>query len=302
MDYEKRWLNDLGGEFRAAGQLGRPNAFLLEFYQPVERSQTFFIAPSIYGQQTLQYIYRGDAEAAQFDVRRAGVRLEGGMVFGSKAELRVGLLRGAVDTKKVTGDEFTNAGGRSDAGAATARFYYDQLDQRLFPTKGASASVNAYYSRTGLGADQNYQYVDARWGTVFSSGRNVYSVNLRGGSNLGSSLPLYDQFKLGGMFQFSGYRTAQLIGQEYALGVAQFRRRIGDLNETVGSGIYAGATLEAGNVYKRADGLPSRGVIFGGSAFLGFDTKLGPAYLAYGRSEGGRSALYLYIGSALEAF
>jgi hypothetical protein len=32
------------------------------------------------------------------------------------------------------------------------------------------------------------------------------------------------------------------------------------------------------------------------------DSKLGPIYLGYGRSEGGRSTVYLYIGSTVEAF
>jgi hypothetical protein len=30
-------------------------------------------------------------------------------------------------------------------------------------------------------------------------------------------------------------------------------------------------------------------------------SKLGPVYFAYGQSEGGRRALYLYLGSAVEA-
>ena len=53
-------------------------------------------------------------------------------------------------------------------------------------------------------------------------------------------------------------------------------------------------------MYKRADGTPASGVLMGGSLFLAIDSKIGPIYLAYGRSEGGRSALYLYLGSSVE--
>ncbi len=134
-------------------------------------------------------------------------------------------------------------------------------------------------SRTGLGAEENYKVVEGRIGTAFSFGRNVFTVGARGGTDLGSHAPSYDQFKLGGLFQFSGYRIGQLVGREYALGTVQYRRRIGDLNESFGTGIYAGASIEAGNVWKRLDGTSAHGVITSGSLFVGIDSKLGPIYL-----------------------
>jgi NTE family protein len=82
----------------------------------------------------------------------------------------------------------------------------------------------------------------------------------------------------------------------------QYRRRIGDLDQSFGTGIYAGASIEAGNVWKRLDGTSAHGVITSGSLFVGIDSKVGPIYLGYGRSEGGRGTVYLYIGSAVEAF
>ena len=42
--------------------------------------------------------------------------------------------------------------------------------------------------------------------------------------------------------------------------------------------------------------------VFGGALFLAVDSKVGPIYLAYGRSEGGHSALYLYLGSSIELY
>jgi NTE family protein len=81
-----------------------------------------------------------------------------------------------------------------------------------------------------------------------------------------------------------------------------YRRRIGDLDQSFGTGIYAGASIEAGNVWKRLDGTSAHGVIASGAVYVGIDSKLGPIYLGYGRSEGGRGAVYLYIGSAVEAF
>lgn len=302
VDYEKRWLNDLGGEFRAAAQIGRPNLALLQFYQPVEKTQTFYVMPALYGSQARRSVYQGNSEVAEFDVRRFGARLEGGAALGSWGDLRVGLLRGKVNAKKDVGEDWVKAPGHNDVGAATARFYYDTLDKRLWATQGTLAYVSAYVSRTGLGADENYKVLDGRIGTTFSVGRNVFTVGARGGTDMGTHAPSYDQFALGGLFQFSGYRAGQLVGREYALGLVTYRRRIGDIDQSFGTGIYAGASLEAGNVWKRLDGTSAHGALASGSLYLGVDSKLGPIYLGYGRSEGGRGTVYLYIGSAVEAF
>jgi len=302
LDYEKRWLNDLGGELRVAGQIGRPSLFLAQFYQPVEKTQTFYVMPAVYGSQVRQFVYDKDSEVALFNVRRYGGRMEGGITMGSWGDLRLGVLRGWVDTNKQTGEDWVKAEGRKDAGAATVRFYYDTLDKRLWATEGTLANVSAYVSRTGLGAEENYKVLEGRIGTAFSFGRNVITVGARGGTDLGTHAPSYDQFKLGGLFQFSGYRAAQLVGREYAMGTVNYRRRIGDLDQSFGTGIYAGASIEAGNVWKRLDGTSAHGVITSGALYVGIDSKLGPIYLGYGRSEGGRGTVYLYIGSAVEAF
>ena len=139
-------------------------------------------------------------------------------------------------------------------------------------------------------------------GTTKTWQRNVWQFGLRAGSDLGSDAPFYDQFKAGGLFDFSGYRYQELVGRAYALAGVLYRRRATFLNETLGTAIYSGGSLEVGNVYRRVDGTSATGVLFGGSVFLSVDSKIGPIYLAYGRSEGGRYALYLYLGASVELF
>jgi len=104
------------------------------------------------------------------------------------------------------------------------------------------------------------------------------------------------------LFNFSGYRYEQLVGREFFFTSVLYRRRAVFLNETLGTAIYSGVSLELGNVYRRLDGTPAAGALFGGALFLAVDSKVGPIYLAYGRSEGGHSALYLYLGSSIELY
>ena len=53
-------------------------------------------------------------------------------------------------------------------------------------------------------------------------------------------------------------------------------------------------------MYERLDGTSAVGVLLSGSLSLGVSSKLGPVHLAYGYSEKGQSALYLYLGSSIE--
>ena len=305
VDYEQRWLNSLGGELRSDLQLGRPNILSVEFYQPVETHQRFFVAPSVFGAQTLVYLYQGDTSVAQVDTRRYGAELDGGVALGSWGEYRIGVQRGQVDTSPKVANLMVPTSDRNALGAVTTRLVYDSLDKRLFPTRGSFGTVNGYFSMTGLGADQTYRTASFSFQTVapLPWRRDVLTLALRGGSDLGSdSVPFYDQFRLGGLFNFSGYQNNQLIGREYALAGVQLRHRNAYLNEVVGTAIYTGASLEAGNVYRRLFGTPAQGAVVGGSLFAAVDSKIGPIYLAYGLSQGGHSAFYLYLGSALEAF
>ena len=61
--------------------------------------------------------------------------------------------------------------------------------------------------------------------------------------------------------------------------------------------------VQAAFLYWNGDGagVGPQELLFGGSLFLGVDSKLGPVYLGYGRSQNGHSAWYLYVGSSLEA-
>ncbi|HEX4234685.1 MAG TPA: patatin-like phospholipase family protein [Caldimonas sp.] len=301
-DYEKRWLNALGGEFRTSVQLGAPNAFAAQFYQPLEPAQRFFVAPIVFGSQQLEYLYSGDTAVGQYDTRRIGGGLDVGTAFGSWGELRIGLQREGVDTIAKAGNPRVPDPGRHALAAVTAQFVYDSVDKRIFPTAGTRATASIYSSQPGLGADRRYQTVALDLTTTNTWQANAWQFSLHGGSDLGSNVPFYDQFKVGGLFNFSGYRYEQLVGREYALAGLQYRRRAAFLNETLGTAVYSGLSLEVGNVYKRLDGTPATGVLVGGALFLAVDSKIGPLYLAYGRSEGGRSAVYLYLGSSAELY
>ncbi len=99
------------------------------------------------------------------------------------------------------------------------------------------------------------------------------------------------------------YHRAQLFAQTArrlgAVGRIAYLRKLTDLQTLLGQALYAGATLEAGNMYDRIDRASARGVILGSSVFFAGRTPLGPLLLSLGYAEGGHTAFFLQIGRPL---
>ena len=57
-------------------------------------------------------------------------------------------------------------------------------------------------------------------------------------------------------------------------------------------------TLEAGNIWQVGSDVSLSDLRYAGSVFIGIDSPLGPVYVAYGKAEGGRSALTFQLGVA----
>lgn len=75
-----------------------------------------------------------------------------------------------------------------------------------------------------------------------------------------------------------------------------YKQISGDRIKTLGMPIYAGVSVECGNVWNRRDDIFDD-MLVSGAGFLGLDSPLGPLYLGCGYSEGGRDSVYLYLGA-----
>ena len=125
----------------------------------------------------------------------------------------------------------------------------------------------------------------------------MIDVSVSGGTALGSDMPAYESFTLGGPLRLSGYRINEFSGRDYAFGRLMYYRRIFSLPDILGSGLYVGGSAEVGRINDRFDGSPSPGTLWSGSAFLGADTFLGPAYVGVGYGGAGNWSLYLLLGA-----
>jgi len=176
------------------------------------------------------------------------------------------------------------------------RLFADQLDHAFFARSGYRAIASAYVADGSFGSDRDYKRLEGTLEGVMSWRAHTVNIALSGGTNLGTDMPAYETFTLGGPLRLSGYRIDEFAGRRMAFGRLMYYNQAVKLPDLLGSGVYAGASLEAGQMKNGFDGSSDAGTIASGSLFLGAETSLGPAYFGLGIGEGGRRFLYLLVG------
>jgi NTE family protein len=293
--YRKTWLNRLGGEWLSEVQIGRESRLFTEFYQPVDERGRWFVAPYATLSRSTRGVFIGENRVAEYDVKEARVGVDAGAVLGTWGELRLGPLWRRIDATVDTGSPVLPSLEETSAGVK-ARIFADQLDNPFFPRGGYRLAGSAFVADGALGSDRNYKRVEGEAALAKSWGAHTFNVTVSGGTDAHSDMPAYETFTLGGPLRLSGYRINEFSGRRMAFGRVMYYNRVLALPSLLGSGIYAGASLEAGWIGSRFDGLPSRGTIVSGSVFLGAETFAGPAYFGVGAGEAGRWSVYLLLG------
>lgn len=289
-------INPLGAEWKTTAELGRPRRLFSEFYQPLVHEGSLFVAPVIDLNWVPQYYYEGELRAAEYGLSSYLAGVDVGFSIGRYGEIRIGSRWGSRTTRTMTG-QLPFPGGDDHVVALVGQALFDQLDSGTFPNKGFSARVQAFLARPGWGSDISYQKVSAIWREYFSWGQNTFFVHMAGGSSLGTQLPFYDQFTLGGWSGLSGYPYQELQGTSYGLCRLGYDRRISRLPSMLGQGgVYVMIWGEAGNTWQLADRRTLDSLLYSGTLALGADTNLGPFYLAVSKAERQSPRLYLSLG------
>jgi NTE family protein len=241
--HRRTWLNRLGGEWRNDVQFGRTTRLSTEFYQPLEKSQTFFMVPSLSYERRPVDVYQAIQRVARYNVAEGRVALEGGLQFTRYGELRLGLERSQVETSLDTGpDAFVPPDARRSQASVTLRGLVDQLDNLNFPRAGYALSFNLRSTNPQSGDAPGYSRGDITGNYVHSFGEHTVSAAVRAGGRLGSHpLPAWEQFQWGGFLQQSGYPSGALIGEELLFGRLVYRKRLAQW--ALLDGVYAGFSL-----------------------------------------------------------
>jgi NTE family protein len=294
--YRQTWLNRLGAEWRTDVQVGRNSLLVSEFYQPLNVTGLFFVAPRIEATREPIDLFLDSNRIARYDVKTAQAGLDLGLQVTRWGEARIGIVGGSLDAELDTGPAALapTALDNVQQGALTVQLKFDQLDSVTLPRRGFAATAQVYSSEQDLGADETY----AKWGADFlaaySFGEHTLHLALQGSGTFSGTRPRYDQSSLGGFLNLSGLRTFELYGDEMRLGRIVYQHRL--LRQTLMEGMFVGISLEAGQVREPVVPGNRTDVLTGGSIFLAMDTLLGPVYLAYGIAEGGSESAYFLLG------
>ncbi|WP_269514101.1 patatin-like phospholipase family protein [Brevundimonas subvibrioides] len=298
VDYRTGELDGFGSELQLQAALGSHNGVSAAYFKLLEPSQTWFANArvAIENRPVERYSPTG-FNFGSYDLTYGLATIEAGGQFGGNAEVRVGFERGQgraeLDRGRADPTEID-----IDVGRLTASAGVDTLDSPYFPRRGVRLGARFVQGLESLGDNTEYQTVTARALTAISSGRHTLITAASGGSSLEGSVPVDSLYWLGGLFSLSGYRQDELVGQTFAAGGLIYRYALTDTSRQLfgGTRLFVGASLEAGQVWDRRGDLDLEDLRFGGSVYVGADTILGPAFLAYGQAEDDRRAVYLFIG------
>ncbi len=290
-------VNKLGGEFRAEVQIGESPRLFAEFYQPLDYASRWFINPRFEYLRESSGLFSDGQQIAQFRSNLAELSLEGGRQFGNWGEFRIGLTRSHSDADLFIGTPSLDDSASSDLASISSRFAYDTIDRFAIPKSGANFSLGWSGFRENLGSDATFDiaglfFLKAKtWGnhTVL----HWWDIASIANDQTGGITP----FSLGGLFKLSGYAPDELFGKRLGIGRLLYYYRLGDQRlPGLGTPMYLGTSIEAGNVWQDSDSIGLDNTLFAGSVFIVFDTLLGPLYIAYGAGEGGRQSAYLFLG------
>jgi len=289
-------MNRLAGEVQTIVQVGQTQLLSVEYYQPIDTGLRWFVAPSVEGSRQNRQLWADGKAVSDYRMRHEQATAAAGRVFGNWGELRLAVYTGDEGATRTIGDQGppTQSEGR---GGALARFTVDTLDQPVFPRSGTFLQLSYDRSSGTFGADTEYQRAILNVSSSLSWGVNTLQPAIQIGDNLDSPVSFANSFTLGGLGRLSGLGPDELIGEDFGLARLVYYRRMARLDlAALKVRVFLGGSLEAGNVYNKADHITLDTLRYAGSAFVGADTPIGPVFLGWGLSEGGRNEMYFRLG------
>lgn len=292
VSYLRTEINRAGGEWRLSGQFGDEPGASWSINQPFKDASPFFVNFRAFIQERVVNRFESGNKIAGLNVLETGGELAIGRHIFNTLELKLGARVNNGVAKVRIGDP-TIADVESDVGEWLASIFYDSQNNRYFPTKGGIGRMEFRQSTDTLGGTNQYSQIDMRVTRSFSWGHSTLLAGLDAGITASGDEVISRRFQAGGFSRLSGLKYNEVNGSHYGRLLLGGFQKVGK-NAVIP--VYAGFTLEYGNVWQSRDDINAENSLFGGSLWLGIDSPIGPLYFARGQSEGGKSANYISLG------
>ena len=237
-------------------------------------------------------VFDGDDKLLEYRLKQSEASVGLGYEFSSKAGLVIGVdrLHGRADVlignPLVEEPEF-------DDGGLYARFRYDSLDDRFFPSEGTFIDAWAHESFTSFGADEEVQQWRIRAMKANSFGPHRFMVSFLGAGTENGNSVLGRRFNVGGPPDLDGLKRDQLIGQHAAV-IKLFYYREYDLLAFVSG--YIGGSLSYGGAWEDRGDIGSDTAVGSASIFAAVGTPLGPMQVGVGFTDKGDINYFTRLG------
>jgi NTE family protein len=295
--YRKTWINSFGGELLTVAQMGSNQGLALEFYQPLDYRQRYFIRPfAKVEQQKLGLYFDGD-RISEYRMRDNRAGLDVGVNLDVYGQARVGWLERRLRATLDTGIPIL-PDSKGEIGGIAAGIALDTQDFAFFPTRGYQAKLEYFDAVRTTNLAGKYGRLEGRLNGAWSPGDLTFLGGVEGGQATSGSLPLGDAFTLGGLGRLSAYAPSQIIGQEaYGLMSLRAQYRLTKPMPILGLSLLAGVSYEAGYMKKPVTEPNLTGAIDSYGAYLASNTIFGPMYVGYATSKERSGRFYLFIGT-----
>nr|WKF60596.1 putative NTE family protein [Paraburkholderia busanensis] len=310
LGYRRPWLTESGLEGRVDSTVGSDLIDLhAELRQPLSSSFGYYVAPYVDFQRRYANIYNdsGDVKYTQYLLQTERVGLDFGLPLARLGDFRIGVAYAhgygsprynlPIDDGDDGGPNspllFPDISGRQLS--ARARLVIDQLDDPLFARKGYFGELRA--ERSLFAGDDSFTEVYGKALVAASYGRHSINASIEGGNDFGgTNLTNPFGFTLGGFQHLSAYAADQLSGNSMVFGQVTYMNQLATFNASPIRGLFAGLSLEAGNVWNRDSDFGSGPLKRSVTIFTAVTSSFGPMYLGVAFAPGGRSNFYFQLG------
>jgi NTE family protein len=302
--YRLKGLNRKGAEFYGRAQLGDTILLSGEIYQPVDVGSQFFIAPRLaYHDReifTLGPEFDLDDAFGNWRVRDLQLEFNIGTNVFKNSELRLGLFRDRGESSVQISSSDLIEDGSFDKGGVLASWRYDNMDEIFFPRRGVFFYGEYEANLEDMGADRDYERWQVLAQTAFSFGaddRNTLILTGKTAQSMGAANEPQNYYQLGGLFNLSGLQQDAFSGRQMVFAMAQYQRRLSE-NSVIplNMPVYAGFSIEGGQLASRRSELDLGDLQGAESIYLAIDSPVGPLYLAYGQSAESHRGVYIALG------
>lgn len=291
--YQKTWINDLGAELLATVGIGSNLGAGLEFYQPLDPAQRFFVETGVKYSQTQQNIYQNNNRVAQYLNTDSAFGVSIGTNFGTLGQARLGWIYQDRSFDRDIGSFALPDTFSTSYSGWNARLSLDQLNRLYFATQGWATRLEYFDS-----SDAGFSRAEVDVQGVFSLGKTVISTRANYTGSPQGQLPFYNPARLGGFGNLSAFSRGQVLGDDITYVGVRAEQIIGSFPVGLRGDMRLGFALEGAHVgtYYTETNLSNVDILNSATIYLGGETPFGPAFVGFGYSTNGVSNLFLNIG------